>query len=80
MTLPPRDVDILDTHRAIYWKFQAGEDSGDGNGVTTFQCKARDATHDKEVSKLVDVQVEIEGTIDQSRSTVVVADHPVGDP
>ncbi|GFS10385.1 hypothetical protein ElyMa_006645100 [Elysia marginata] len=68
---------ILSTSRDIYWKFQAHENSGNSNGVTTFQCEASDATQGKAVTKLVDVQVSIPGSIDPARSSVTEEDSTI---
>ncbi|KAK3777657.1 hypothetical protein RRG08_021768 [Elysia crispata] len=68
--------EILETSRDIYWKFQAEEDSGDSDGITTFQCKATDITHGHQVTKFVDVLAEIPSSINQTRSQVTVQDHP----
>ena len=64
--------------RVVSWTFQAEEDSGDSDGITTFQCSASDETRDKEVTKLVDVLVTLETGIDGERSNTTVHDDPVG--
>ncbi|KAK3701150.1 hypothetical protein RRG08_029622 [Elysia crispata] len=58
--------------RIITWKFQAEEDSGDDDGISTFQCSASDDTHDKEVTKLVEVLVLLDDGIDDESSNVTV--------
>ncbi|RUS78796.1 hypothetical protein EGW08_013446 [Elysia chlorotica] len=63
-----------ESFRTISWPFQAEKGSGDGDGITSFQCSAFDESHDKEVSKVVDVLVLLDDGIDDERSNVTVSD------
>ncbi|GFO48000.1 hypothetical protein PoB_007450500 [Plakobranchus ocellatus] len=60
----------MDTFRIIYWKFRAEDNSGDADGITTYECKASDESQGKAVTKLMDVMATIPGSIDHDRSNV----------
>ncbi|GFO03218.1 hypothetical protein PoB_002972300 [Plakobranchus ocellatus] len=60
------------TSRGVYWTFQAEEDSGNSEGITTFRCSASDEAHGSEVSKLVDVLAFTEASIDEANSAIQI--------
>ncbi|GFN94066.1 hypothetical protein PoB_002057200 [Plakobranchus ocellatus] len=66
-----------DTVHGIIWMFQATEDSGDSDGITTFSCRAYDTVDFRYVTKLLDVQATIPPSIDGQRSSVQVENDPV---
>lgn len=70
---PPR---FMSTMLSVSWTFQAQEDSGNSEGVTTFKCLAVDARTMSVADKYIDVHVILPGYIDNNRSSMIIHGDP----